>query len=125
MGAKKHVLIIDDDQALLNALSDGFKSVNATVSIISDPEKGLSEAIRLKPDLIILDILMPKLDGVELLEKLRAYSSSYCKTVPVLILTNLSDETVKQKVKKLGCRDYIVKSNTSLSNLADMVKSRL
>jgi DNA-binding response OmpR family regulator len=125
MGDRKQVLVIDDDRALLDALTVGLKSKTVDVISAVDPEAGLRQALRHRPSLIVLDILMPNLDGIELLKKLRAHDSAYCKTVPVIILTNLSDEKAVKQAGKLGCHDYVIKSNVSLNTVAELVKSKL
>ncbi len=68
---------------------------------------------------------MPDLDGLKLLKKLRLHKNKYCQTVPVLVLTNLTSEPALTEAKRLGCIDYVIKSDTTLNEISSLVKQKL
>lgn len=76
-----------------------------------------------QPDLILLDIVMPKLNGLEVFKELKRGEKT--KNISTMILTNLADGDPAQKAKEAGVTDYLIKSDTSLEQLTDMIKERL
>lgn len=120
---KQKILIVDDEQMLLKALSDKFSSEGFTVVTAKDGQEGLQETLREHPDMILLDIIMPKMDGVTMLKKLR--EDAWGKNVPVIILTNLSsiDKTYIPPDDKVY--DYLVKTDWTLDELVEKVKEKL
>ena len=119
----KKVLIIEDDTSMLHILAfkisqEGFKVLEA-----QDGKSGLDLAISEQPDLILLDLLLPKLDGLNLLEALRKNEKS--KQVPVFILTNLSENDTIYKSVALKADAYFIKSDSSLEHIAAEVKNKL
>lgn len=123
-GVKKTILIVEDELPMLKALSDKFKLEGFVALEARDGAEGLKTAIENKPDLIILDIFMPVMDGKEMLEKLR--NDDWGKTVPVIILTNLNpdDKTLDQLMKN-GPSYYFIKSKWKLEELVGKVKKEL
>jgi len=123
-GVKKTILIIEDELPMLKALSDKFTLEGFEILEAKDGAEGLKAALEKKPDLIILDIFMPVMDGKEMFEKLRA--DVWGKTVPVIILTNLNpdDKTLDQLMKN-GPSYYFVKSKWKLEELVGKVKKEL
>jgi len=121
---KKTILIIEDELPMLKALSDKFTLEGFEILEAKDGAEGLETAISKKPDLIILDIFMPVMDGKEMFEKLR--SDAWGKTVPVIILTNLNpdDKTLDQLMKN-GPSYYFIKSKWKLEELVSKVKKEL
>ncbi len=119
----KKILIIEDEEALRQALVDKFNREGFSVIEAKDGEEGLDLAIKNHPDIILLDIIMPKIDGLSMLKQLR--SDAWGKDVPILILTNLNDaEYVSQAVEN-GVYDFLVKSDWQLSTLVEKVKEKL
>ena len=121
---KKTILIIEDELPMLKALSDKFTLEGFEILEAKDGAEGLETAISKKPDLIILDIFMPVMDGKAMFEKLR--QDAWGKTVPVIILTNLNpdDKTLDQLMKN-GPSYYFIKSKWKLEELVAKVKSEL
>lgn len=117
---KKKILIIEDETVLLELFADKFISEKFEVFQSTTAEKGLKLALRNKPDLILLDILLPKMDGLTMLKMLRA--DSWGKNVPVIILSNVTDQQKVSEAMKLGVYDYIVKTDLILNDLAKQVK---
>ena len=122
---KKTILIVDDDESLANAISIELKAAGFEVVVASDGDIGFSGALSHKPDLVLLDIHMPKLDGLMMLKKLRSHSDTYCKSVPVLILSNLDSEDVIKQATDLQCDDFLVKTDTSLTKLVEIIQKKL
>jgi len=119
----KKILIIEDDNFLRILLSKKLRS--EVYSILSAAEA--VEAFNLlksnKPDLILLDLLLPGVDGFEILKKIRQTEET--KNIPVIVFSNLSEEKDIKKVQDLGITDFMVKSNFTLDELLDKVKKIL
>jgi two-component system, OmpR family, response regulator len=121
---KKTILIVEDELPMLKALSDKFLLEGFDILEAKDGAEGLKAAIEKKPDLIILDIFMPVMDGKTMFEKLR--EDEWGKNVPVIILTNLNpdDETLDELMKN-GPSYYFIKSKWKLEELVGKVKKEL
>lgn len=117
---KTVVLIVEDDEILLRALYILFHKDEYTIATATDGETAVKMAQRLKPDIILLDILLPKMDGFGVLKNLK--SNPKLKDIPVIILSNLDDSGDIDRAKSLGAKDYFVKSNTNLELLAQKIK---
>ena len=122
----KKVLVIEeveDDVTLRNVLRDKFILEGFNVLEAKDGEEGLGIAMREHPDLILLDILMPKMDGITMMKKLRQ-ENEWGKRVPIIILTNLSadNEKINQAMAENEPAYYLVKSNYTINDLVE--KSR-
>jgi len=119
---KKTVLIVEDETQLASVLeeklvSEGFRVLKAT-----DGEKGLDTATLEKPDLIILDLLMPNMDGKTMLHKLR--EDPECKKIPVLVLTNAGEiENIRETQFYSDAAEFLIKSNVSLEEIVAKVKT--
>lgn len=114
-GQKKILLIIEDEEVLQRALYLKFHEAGYTIASCTDGETGLKMTERLHPDIILLDLLIPKMDGFEFLQNIKAIPT--LKDIPIVVLSNLGDEEHKQRAKSLGAAEYFVKANTDLTNL--------
>lgn len=117
------VLLIEDDKFLRKACEISLKKRGLTVITASDGEEGLRQAHECSPDLILLDMLMPKLSGMETLAALK--KDDQTRAIPVVILSNSSVDANIQKAKDLGAAGYLVKASLSLQELGDRVFSFL
>lgn len=118
----KKVLIAEDEPAMLNALTDKFKQEGCAVVGAVNGEIALNLAAREAPDIILLDILMPKMDGMEVLNKIRK-GSDWGKRVPIIILTNLSpDEKITKGVAENEPSYYLVKSERTLNEVIEKAR---
>ena len=118
--AKNKVLIAEDQEAMLEALTESFESANFDVFGAKDGEEGLRVALKEHPHVILIDILMPKMDGITMLKKLR--EDNWGKSVPVMILTNLSEvEKIAEAIED-GISDYLIKTDWSLEDIVKKVK---
>ena len=119
----RRVLIAEDEPAMLMALTDRFRREGCVVTGVADGEATLSVATREKPDVILLDILMPKIDGMEVLHKIRE-DVGWGKTVPVIILTNVpADEKIMNSVMKDSSSYYLLKSDWKLYEVVERVRN--
>lgn len=117
----KLLLIVEDEDSVVYALSEKFNLTEGVkVIFASNGKDGLKKALDEKPDLILLDIILPEMDGIEMLEKLR--EDDWGKTVEVIILSNLSDPDSEKKAKDLGVTKYIIKADCEIE---DVVKKAL
>ena len=117
------ILVVEDDRALGNALVAKFTKEKFAVLLGCDGEEGLELALNEHPDLILLDIIMPKMDGLTMLERLRR--DDWGKNVPVIMLTNLSDELKMVEAIKGGSFDYLIKSDWNINDVVEKVRQRL
>ncbi len=117
--SKKTILIAEDDEVLLRALYLVFHRGAYTIASATDGDTALKMTQRLKPDVILLDLLMPKMNGFDYLKNMKADPAT--KNIPVIVLSNLGDKENIDKAEKLGAVDYFVKSNTDLAVLVDKV----
>ena len=115
----KRILVIEDDRILRKACETSLAKRGFVVLTASNGEEGLSRAEELTPDLILLDMRMPKLSGAETLAALKQNEKTM--TIPVIILSNSSSEAGIQKAETLGAAGYLVKASLSLRELGDRV----
>ena len=117
------ILIVEDEEILLTALSEELKQEGFQVVGAKDGMEGVETAKSEKPDLILLDLVMPRLDGIGALKEMKA--SDEIKDIPVVILTNLSDYDKISDALSLGAMDYLVKANYRLEELVNKIKTVL
>lgn len=122
MGNPK-VLIIEDDHFLSSILKNRLEKDGFSVTQAFDGDEGLSIVKKEKPDAVLLDLIMPKVSGFEVLEGIS--SDPELSTIPVMIASNLGQDSDIEKARNLGARDYYVKVRTSIDQLAQMVKNLL
>jgi CheY-like chemotaxis protein len=118
--ADPRVLIVEDDLFLRELLVKKLEDVGYHLLIAADGEEALKIAGEQKPDLILLDVVMPQKDGFETLKELR--QNPELTTAKVIIFSNLSQETDIQKAKELGADEFLVKSDYTLSDLAEKIR---
>ena len=119
----KKVLIVDDDMPILKGISDKFTHEGFLVINAKNGEEGLSMALKEHPDLIITDILMPKVDGLFFLESLR--KNEWGKDAPVFIWSNSHNSSTLEQAKKLGVIEFLVKSDWEYRDIVNKVREIL
>lgn len=119
----KKILIIEDEMPLLKALISKFSKEKIETLFAKNGEEGLAVALHDHPDLILLDIIMPRMDGLTMLNILR--QDKWGKKVPVILLTNLSDSESINVAKKNKINDYLVKSNWKIGDVISLVKEKI
>lgn len=115
------ILIVEDDETLLEMYSLKLTEEGFTFFTASDGEAGLELALKEVPDVILLDIMMPKMDGFAVLTELRKNAST--KTTPILMLSNLGQKSDVIKGKELGANDYVVKASMTPTQVVEKIKS--
>ncbi len=119
---RKTVLLVDDDPLILRMYHRKLTDDGYAVATATNGEEALGQVAKEKPDLILLDVMMPKMNGVEVLKRLKADERT--KDIPVIFLTNLGDSTDDmEKAKALGASEYLVKADVSLKQLSERVAS--
>ena|SRR6185436_16093086 len=118
---KTKILIVEDEEILLTALSEELKQEGFDAVGAKDGMEGVEKAAAEKPDLILLDLVMPRLDGIGALKQLKENDET--KNIPVVILTNLSDYDKVSDALSMGAMDYLVKANYRLEELVAKIKA--
>lgn len=121
--AKQKVLIVDDDVFLSGIYATKLELEGFEVDMAHDGEEGLKAAAKSKPDIILLDVLMPKLDGFETLKRLKADAD--LKDVPVIMLTNLGQKEDVEKGLHEGAEDYLIKAHFVPSEAVEKIRAVL
>lgn len=119
----KKILVVEDDRMVRKALKKRIEKEGFVVLVAEDGAEGLKVALDEQPDLILLDIMLPIMDGMTLLEKLR--QDSWGGDVPVIVLSNLSKAAAVNEGKSKGIKDYLVKTNWRLEDIIKKVKQEL
>jgi DNA-binding response OmpR family regulator len=117
------IAIIEDDQAISQMYRFKFEAEGFDVQTAENGKLGLALAESMKPDIILLDLMMPEMTGDEVLEKLRA--SDWGKDIKVIILTNMGEQEIPPKVRELGVSGVILKADMTPRQVADTVKKKL
>lgn len=117
------IAIIEDDQAISQMYRIKFEAEGFQVETAENGKLGLELTEHMKPDIILLDLMMPEMNGDEMLEKMRA--TDWGKDITVIILTNMGEQEAPEKVKQLNVRRFIVKAEMTPRQVAEMVKAEL
>lgn len=117
------ILLMEDEAMLASMYETKFKRDGFAIEIAHDGEEGLTKAKAANFDVILVDIIMPKLDGFAVLRALRALPQY--KTTPIILLTNLGQEEDIKKGQELGATDYMVKANFTPSQITTKLKELL
>lgn len=120
---RKKILIIEDEQTLIKALEFSLNKENYSIAVAIDGESGLELVRELKPDLVLLDIILPKMNGFEVLKNIKA--DKKLSRIPVLILSNLGDEADVAKGVNLGAIGYLIKTNYRIDEVKEEIKQIL
>lgn len=124
MESRRTVLIVEDDPALRGVLSDKLLTEGYTVIEAGDGKTGLDIALKEHPACILLDIFMPRMDGISMLSQLRS-SGPWGKHATVIVLTNSTDAETVSRTTGLGATDFLVKSEWSLDDIVKKIGERI
>jgi DNA-binding response OmpR family regulator len=119
----KKILLVEDDDALASVYMMRLKSEGFDMRRVANGEDALAAAKEHKPDLVLLDVMMPKVSGFDVLDILR--NTPETANLKIIMLTALSQETDKQRAQGLGVDDYLVKSQVVISDVVDRIKYHL
>lgn len=119
----KKVLLVEDDDRLASVYETRLQSEGFTTKRVANGEDALAMALQVKPDLILLDVMMPKVSGFDVLDILR--NTPETSNIKIIMLTALSQESDKQRAVSLGVDDYLIKSQVVIADVVDRVKKQL
>lgn len=117
---KTKVLLAEDDKFISRAFSDGLSRAGYDIQLATDGNQAIEMVRSFAPDIVLLDLIMPDKNGFEVLEELK--KDAQTKDIPVIILSNLGQDTDIQKGRELGASDYLIKSNSSLGQVAEKIE---
>ena|SRR5581483_4792810 len=115
------ILIVEDDEDFLSILEKKFTMEGFAVVLAKDGQEGVSMAEKEKPELILSDVLIPKMDGIAMAKKIREFNAN----VPVIFLTNINDVKETIETQKSDDFDYLIKADTPLNDIVQKVKTKL
>ena len=119
----KKILIIEDEEVLLGLLQERLVQEGYRVDIAKDGQEGLEKIRKFKPDLILLDIVMPKMGGFEVMEEVN--KDEELKIIPIIIVSNSGQPVELERAKKLGVKDWLIKTDFDPQEVIDKVKKQL
>jgi len=119
----RKILIIEDDIFLRDLEANKLKKSNYDIVTVSTGDEALEKINEPNIDLILLDLIIPGIDGFDVLKKIKELE--HTKSIPVIVFSNLSEEKDVEKAKELGALDFMVKSNFSLNELAEHINKIL
>ncbi len=120
---KKKILIVEDDNFVAEVYSTKLLEMGHEVRIAQNGEEGLDMVRESAPDLILLDIIMPVMGGIEMLEEMKKQEG--LEKIPVILLTNVGEKESIQKVQNLGVQDYLIKSHFTPAEVIDKIETVL
>jgi DNA-binding response OmpR family regulator len=119
----KRILLVEDDDSLASVYTTRLQAEGFDIRRVADGEEALASARTYKPDLVLLDVMMPKVSGFDVLDILR--NTPETANVKVIMLTALSQESDQERAKQLGADDYLVKSQVVISDVVDRIRQIL
>jgi len=117
------ILIVEDDPLILRLYQKAFSFEGYEVETAANGEEGLEKVRTIIPTIVLLDVMMPKMNGLQVLEKLKAYPETH--NIPVIVLTNLAGQNDSERALAMGAVKYIVKSEHDPKQVVDMVREIL
>lgn len=122
-GHPKRILLVEDDDALANVYVTRLQSEGFDARRVNNGEDALATALSYHPDLVLLDVMMPKVSGFDVLDILR--NTPETANLKIIMLTALSQDSEKQRAESLGVDDYLVKSQVVIADVIDRIRQRL
>lgn len=122
-GGTKKILLVEDDDSLATVYQTRLQAEGFDTRRVPNGEEALSNTLEYKPDLILLDVMMPKVSGFDVLDILR--NTPETAQVKIIMLTALSQDSDKQRAQELGVDDYLVKSQVVIADVVDRIKQHL
>ena len=120
---QKRILLVEDDDALANVYQMRLQTEGFDVRRVANGEDALAAAISYKPDLVLLDVMMPKVSGFDVLDIIR--NTPETANLKVIMLTALSQESDKERAESLGADDFMVKSQVVIADVIDRIRHHL
>ncbi len=120
---KKKILLVEDDEGLADVYKARLDAEGFEVFHCDNGESALSDALKYRPDLILLDVMMPKISGFDVLDILR--NTPDTSEIKIIMLTALSQDSDKERAKELGVDDYLVKSQVVITDVIERIRYHL
>ena len=120
---QKKILLVEDDDALASVYETRLQAEGFDLRRVPNGEDALAAALDYKPDLVLLDVMMPKVSGFDVLDILR--NTPETASVKVIMLTALSQDSDRERAESLGVDDYLVKSQVVISDVVDKIREYL
>ncbi len=117
------IVIVEDEEVLLRVLQDKFQKSGFEVDLVIDGDMAVPTIERVRPDLIILDLILPKKSGFEILQLLK--NNAKLKSIPVIVLSNLGQDEDIKKALQLGADDYMVKTQHPINEVVEKTRNKL
>lgn len=121
--SSKKILLVEDDDSLATVYQTRLQAEGFDTRRVPNGEEALSHTLEFKPDLILLDVMMPKVSGFDVLDILR--NTPETANIKIIMLTALSQDSDKQRAEELGVDDYLVKSQVVIADVVDRIKQHL
>jgi DNA-binding response OmpR family regulator len=119
----KRILLVEDDDSLANVYTTRLQAEGFDVRRVANGEEALATALSYKPDLVLLDVMMPKVSGFDVLDILR--NTPETASLKVIMLTALSQDSDVERAKQLGVDEYLVKSQVVIADVVDKIREHL
>jgi DNA-binding response OmpR family regulator len=123
--ARPKILIVEDEPAILRVLGHVFKGEGFVVFTADDGEKGLATGLLKQPDIVLFDIVMPQMDGITMLTRMRRDGGQWGKRVKAIAYSNLSYNETRDEARDAGIADFLVKVNVRLEEVVQRVRQEL
>jgi DNA-binding response OmpR family regulator len=120
---KKKILLVEDDEALATVYQTRLEAEGFDIRRVPNGEDALAAAVEYKPNLILLDVMMPRVNGFDVLDILR--NTPDTAEIKIVMLTALSQDSDKERAESLGVDDYLVKSQVVIADVVDKIKHHL
>ncbi len=117
----KNVMIVEDDEFLRSLTAKRLEKEGFTVTVAVDGENAIGTLANVKPDIVLLDLLLPGVDGFEVLKKIK--TTDNLKSTPVIIFSNLGQKEDIEKAKSIGADDFLIKANFTLDDVVAKIHS--
>ncbi|MDP3093824.1 MAG: response regulator [bacterium] len=117
----KKILIIEDEEIMLDLLQRKLVARGYQISLARDGEEGLKKMKEERPDMVLLDLIMPKMDGFSVMEEIR--KDDNLKKIPLIVISNSGQPVEISRIKELGAKDWLIKTEFDPQELAEKVKS--
>lgn len=123
MEQKKYILVAEDDAFYANIYKVKLEKEGFEVTVVGDGQQAIDKLKEKAPDLLILDLIMPEVDGFEALERIKADPKT--KDIKVIVLSNLGQDEDVERAKKLGALEYVVKASVSIQEMIKIINKHL
>lgn len=119
----KKILLIEDEEVLISLLEKKLTQTGYEITVARNGVEGMEKMRSIRPDLILLDILMPQMGGMEVLEAMQ--KDEELKTIPVIVISNSGQPVEIDKIKELGARDWLVKAEFNPQEVVEKIKKQI